>query len=86
MASTRRERDRLLAARFDIEGMRREIGVDSLAFISADGLYRAMGLSGRDPDAPAYCDACFTVCTRPRLTDHDDGSVSKQLSLLEEVV
>src|SRR6185503_4643419 len=36
-------------------------GVDSLAFVSIDGLYRAMGLpQGRNPAAPAFCDACFT--------------------------
>ena len=36
------------------------IGVDSLAFISIDGLYRAMGKPGRDAGSPQFCDACFT--------------------------
>jgi amidophosphoribosyltransferase len=41
--------------------MREHLGVDSLKFISIDGLYRAVGqASGRDAKKPAYCDACFT--------------------------
>ena len=41
--------------------MRYHLGVDSLKFISLDGLYRAVGeANGRDPNAPAYCDACFS--------------------------
>ena len=40
------ERDKLLAARMDLEGMRRFMGADSLAFLSVDGIYRAMGYAG----------------------------------------
>ncbi len=55
------ERDKLLAARMSAEEMRRSLGVDSLEFISLDGLYRAVGAAeGRDPDAPKFCDACFS--------------------------
>src|SRR5215470_17970229 len=54
------ERSQLLAARHDVEAMAELIGVDSLAFISIDGLYRAMGQPGRDPRQPKFCDACFT--------------------------
>jgi amidophosphoribosyltransferase len=79
------ERDQLLASRLDIEGMRKLIGCDSLAFISMDGLYRAMGVPGRDPDAPAYCDACFSGDYPIRLTDQDDGATGRQLSLLAEI-
>ena len=43
------ERDKLLAARMDLEDMRRFMGADSLAFLSIDGIYRAMGYPGRDP-------------------------------------
>ena len=43
------ERGELLASKLDVEGMARHIGVDSLAFTSIDGLYRAMGEAGRDP-------------------------------------
>ncbi len=55
------QREKLLAATMSEEEMREHLGVDSLRFISLDGLYRAVGeANGRDPDAPAYCDACFS--------------------------
>src|SRR5437763_7981005 len=78
-------REQLLAARFDLEQMARFIGVDSLAFISIDGLYRAMGEeTGRLPNAPRFCDACFTGDYPIPLADADEGKVSVQLSLLAE--
>ena len=40
------ERSKLLAANHDVAGMAKLIGVDSLAFISLDGLYRAVGEAG----------------------------------------
>jgi amidophosphoribosyltransferase len=55
------ERAKLLAATMSEEEMRDWIGVDSLKFISLDGLYRAAGeAAGRDPKAPRFCDACFS--------------------------
>ncbi len=55
------ERSKLLAATMSEEEMRAWIGVDSLKFISLDGLYRAAGeAAGRDPGAPRFCDACFS--------------------------
>ena len=75
-------RDQLLAARFDVDRMARHIGADSLAFISIDGLYRAMGQAGRDARAPRFCDACFTGDYPIRPADADAGKVSVQLSLL----
>ncbi len=53
-------RRQLLAAQHNIEEMARLIGVDSLAFISLDGLYRALGYGKRNNAAPQFCDACFT--------------------------
>jgi amidophosphoribosyltransferase len=76
------QRDQLLAARFDIEGMAKFIGVDSLAFISIDGLYRAMGEPRRDRLAPQFCDACFSGDYPITPTDADNGEASLQLSLL----
>jgi amidophosphoribosyltransferase len=35
------------------------IGADSLAFLSIEGLYRAMNQKQRNI-IPQYCDACFT--------------------------
>ncbi len=55
------DRDKLIAATMTEDEIRAFIGVDSLAFISLDGLYRAAGeAGGRDPARPAYCDACFS--------------------------
>ena len=43
------------------EEMREWIGVNSLKFISLDGLYRAAGeAAGRNNASPQYCDACFS--------------------------
>jgi amidophosphoribosyltransferase len=77
------ERSELMAANNDVQAMARIIGVDSLAFISIDGLYRAMGHRGRDPKSPQYCDACFTGDYPTNLTDQGLGP-SAQLSLLAE--
>ncbi|UWQ15835.1 amidophosphoribosyltransferase [Aliiroseovarius sp. M344] len=55
------EREKLLAATMTEEEMREHLNVDSLKFISLDGLYRAVGeASGRNKDCPQYCDACFS--------------------------
>jgi amidophosphoribosyltransferase len=54
-------REKLLAATMSEEEMRSHLGVDSLRFVSLDGLYRAVGeAGGRDPQAPRFCDACFS--------------------------
>jgi amidophosphoribosyltransferase len=76
------DRDELLAARYDVDAMARLIGVDTLAFVSIDGLYQAMGRPGRDDSAPRFCDACFTGDYPIPLVDAEDGKVSVQLSLL----
>ncbi|MFZ4406202.1 MAG: amidophosphoribosyltransferase [Paracraurococcus sp.] len=75
------ERGKLLAAKHDLAEMAQIIGVDSLAFISLDGLYRALGKPSRDPAKPAYCDACFTGDYAIPLTDAGDNN-DRQLSLL----
>jgi amidophosphoribosyltransferase len=55
------ERSKLLAATMSEDEMRDWIGVNSLKFISLDGLYRAAGeAEGRDNTSPQFCDACFS--------------------------
>jgi amidophosphoribosyltransferase len=55
------QREKLLAATMSEDEMCTHLGVNSLKFISLDGLYRAVGeAKGRNPDAPQYCDACFS--------------------------
>jgi len=79
------EKSKLIASRMSVEEMARFIKVDSLAFLSIDGLYRAVGEPRRDPNAPRYCDACFTGDYPTRLTDRQDTETVRQLSLLAEV-
>jgi amidophosphoribosyltransferase len=74
----------LLAHEMSIEDMARFIGADSLAFISMDGLYRAVGEPRRDPAAPSFCDACFSGDYPIRLTDSTTAK-DGQLSFLAEV-
>ena len=63
------ERSKLLAGRMDVAAMCEFIHADSLAFVSIDGLYRAVGLAGRNDACPQYCDACFTGDYPTALTD-----------------
>ena len=74
----------LLASSRSVEEMRRHIGVDSLAFLSLDGLYRAAGQPGRNAKAPQYCDACFSGEYPIQLTDQMEGAPPDQLSFLAE--
>ncbi len=80
------ERSKLLAAQMSVDKMADYIKVDSLAFLSIDGLYRALGEHSRNNDAPQHCDACFTGDYPTRLTDQEDAEVPDQLSLLAERV
>jgi amidophosphoribosyltransferase len=75
----------LLAHRMSVEEMREYINADSLAFISMDGLYRAMGEDTRDNKKPQFCDACFSGAYPIELTDVSGGRKDGQLSLLAEV-
>ncbi len=55
------DRGKLLASHMSEEEMRDHLGVDSLKFISLNGLYRACGEpTGRNQICPQYCDACFS--------------------------
>jgi amidophosphoribosyltransferase len=74
----------LLAHEMSLDEMAKFIGVESLAFISMDGLYRAVGQPSRDPAAPQFCDACFSGDYPIRMTDAD-ASKDGQLSFLAEV-
>ena len=78
------DRDKLLAATHSLEEMRQFVGADSLAFISVDGLYRAMGHERRDPARPQFTDHCFTGDYPTSLTDVIGESAKQQISLLAE--
>ena len=68
------QKEKLLAHRYGVEEMARFIGADSLAFISIDGLYRALREPGRNDASPQYCDACFTGDYPIRLFDRESES------------
>ncbi|WP_237153467.1 amidophosphoribosyltransferase [Oryzibacter oryziterrae] len=74
------EKGKLLASRMTIDEMARYIQVDSLAFLSIDGLYRAVGEMARDNDNPQYCDACFTGQYPTALIDAYSSGPVRQLS------
>ena len=77
------ERAKLLAAKLDLGGMTDFIHADSLAFVSIDGLYKALGEAKRD-SKPRYCDACFTGDYPTTLTDQDDTADVDQFAMLAE--
>jgi amidophosphoribosyltransferase len=78
-------RQDLLAHRMSVEEMRQFIDADSLAFISMEALYRAMGETERNTKRPQFCDACFSGDYPIELTDVDGGRKRAQLSLLAEM-
>jgi len=83
------EKQKLLASRMSTEEMADFIKVDSLSFLSIDGLYRAAGKDGRDNDSPQFCDACFTGEYPTRLQDReglngDSSDNVRPISMLAE--
>jgi len=73
------ERKKLLAAQMNVAEMNNYIKADSLAFLSIDGLYRALGEELREQVDPQYCDACFSGDYPTRLTDQEDVEQRDQL-------
>ncbi len=76
------ETSKLLASRMTVQEMADFIRVDSLGFLSIDGLYRAVGEAARDNDQPQFCDACFTKEYPTRLTDFEGSDNVRTLSVL----
>ena len=76
--------DELLASKSTIDEMRNSIGATSLFFLSLDGTYKAMGQDKRDNINPQFTDHCFTGEYPTQLLDHEQGTTSKQYSLLTE--
>jgi amidophosphoribosyltransferase len=75
------ERAKLLASQMSVEAMADYIKADSLAFISIEGLYRALG-EERDAAQPQRCDACFTGAYPTTLTDVSETESAAHLSLV----
>jgi len=77
------EQDKLLAANMSLAEMQAYLGVESLSFITIDGLYRALGEPGRNDAAPQFTDHYFTGDYPTPIADLV-GESAKQLSLLAE--
>ena len=80
------DRDKLLAANHSVEEIARILGVDSMGYLSVDGLYWAMD-AVRDPVNPQYTDHYFTGEYPTRLLDREIAEgrnelVERQLSFL----
>jgi amidophosphoribosyltransferase len=80
------ERSKLLAALHDVEAIAAILEVDSLAFLSLDGLYRAVGSAPRNSARPQFCDACFSGDYPTLLEDLGEGPGAGQLTLMLEEV
>ncbi|HHK75220.1 MAG TPA: amidophosphoribosyltransferase [Rhizobiales bacterium] len=79
------DRENLLASSRNLMEMRDYIGADTLAFISVDGLYKAIGYERRDPKLPQFTDHCFTGEYPTPLTDlQSERILPRQFSLLAE--
>ncbi len=81
------EREHLIAANKSLEEMRRMLEVDSLGFLSVEGLYWAMDSGPRDHSRPQFTDHYFTGDYPTRLLDREisegrNDLTERQLSLL----
>ena len=77
------EKSKLIAARMSVDELARYIRVDTLSYLSIDGLYRAAGETHRDAEKPTYCDACFTAQYPTPLTDRQERTPPTQRAVLE---
>ena len=78
--------DQLMAAQMSLAEMTKALAVDSLGFLSVDGLYWAMGAEKRNADNPQFTDHAFTGEYPTPLLDYSSDRAAKdiQLSLLAE--
>ncbi len=80
------DRDKLLAANHSVDEIAKILGVDSMGYLSVDGLYWAMGAK-RDAAKPQFTDHYFTGEYPTRLLDREiaegrNEAVDRQLSFL----
>ena len=70
----------LLAAQMTVAQMADHIGVDSLSFLSLEGLYRAMGEEKRNNTTPQFTDSPFTGDYPTAVDDYKDCLRPKEKS------
>ncbi|ODT87562.1 amidophosphoribosyltransferase [Phenylobacterium sp. SCN 70-31] len=73
------DRDKLLAANHDVDEIARILNVDSMGYLSVDGLYWAMGTQ-RDPASPKFTDHYFTGDYPTRLLDREIAEGRNEIS------
>ena len=78
------KKEELLAANNSIKEMEKKLKLDSLHFLSIEGLYKSMGLVKRNSVNPQFTDHCFSGDYPTELTDKNEGILSSQLSLLSD--
>lgn len=81
------DREKLLAANHSVDEIAKILGVDSMGYLSVDGLYWAMEAGPRDAAHPQYTDHYFTGDYPTRLLDREIAQgrnelVERQLSFL----
>ncbi len=75
----------LLAAKLNLEDMRKFINATTLQFLSIEGLYKSMGCDKRNPVFPQYTDHCFTGDYPIKPIDANDIDLSKnQISVFKK--
>jgi amidophosphoribosyltransferase len=78
----------LMAANLTVGEMRKSLEVDTLGFLSVEGLYWALGEGARNAAAPQFSDHCFTNDYPTRLFDREHAKRTEeaiQTSLLVEL-
>ena len=76
--------EELLAHKMSVEEICKFIKADSLAYISIDGLYRAVGEARRNEKAPQFCDACFTGDYPVEIVDKTNGCGGDKVTNLSD--
>ncbi|MFL5295894.1 MAG: amidophosphoribosyltransferase [Phenylobacterium sp.] len=81
------DREKLLAANHSVDEIARILGVDSMGYLSVEGLYWAMDAGPRDPVTPQFTDHYFTGDYPTRLLDREIAEgrneiADRQLSFL----
>ena len=81
------DREKLLAANHTVDEIAKILNVDSMGYLSVDGLYWAMEAGVRDPLSPQFTDHYFTGDYPTRLLDREiaqgrNEAVERQLSFL----
>jgi amidophosphoribosyltransferase len=74
------DRDKLLAANHSVEEIAKILGVDSMGYLSVDGLYWAMDSAPRDPLTPQFTDHYFTGDYPTRLLDREIAEGRNELA------